>query len=442
MNQIMFQWQILSCYLVIIALFTSKYNVVSSDSIANYEFVFFPNGFVELEKERRYLIINIERLGLINRLRSIVDWYFISSLANRTLIVNWRANRDCNVDFYDLFDNFPQDMIVLRHPIPMGQDSLEWVLSLSQRYNMTAKLLHDNPNQLDGGYLWGEKNMSIFASKELILSSSENILITAHDAIISIEELPCLYYFHQHRTVLSQFIPKLHIRQVVDQVMESYFINTIPIGVHIRMHDSRYDWEIIPPIDGTRAKAFGDGASIEDFIAIMKHLEQSNEYSTISTTSGSSHDDSNQDKAKPLIRFFVASNDLIAKGKVLKHFPTAISLSSEISRETIDGIDHAFMEWLVLSKCSLIIHTYASTFAAEAAKLNKVPLISIWEHSYLFEESNYLRYCGNIQFAKYFSTNIIPAYYMEGEAVNHRKVRDLWLSSFYQYVTLLIVICS
>ena len=50
-----------------------------------------------LKDENKYIVLQISRLGLGNRLRSIADWYQIAVISERHLLVSWVPTADCKL---------------------------------------------------------------------------------------------------------------------------------------------------------------------------------------------------------------------------------------------------------------------------------------------------------------------------------------------------------
>jgi hypothetical protein len=322
----------------------------------------------------------------------------IARFLRRKLIVHWKPTRECNVEFHELFKSIPKDISVLPFDIPVSSSSVEFIQEAADRYNMTMKVLDIKKNQL-----WGERNVSFFLTKDFFLWDDYSILFTDYDGRFTFEEVPCQFYYDQHSKLLRQFEPIDEIAAVVNQVSD-FFVTALPIGVHIRTFDRRYDWEIVPPLQGTHATAFGQSATVEDFIRVMKHLETHLTYPAADAS-----------KPLPLVRFFVTSNDYLAKKEIIKHFPTALSLSSEISRETTEGLRHALTEWLILTKCSLLLNTFGSSFAVEAAFYSHSPLLGLWEAgSLVLQENPHVKYCGSLHFAKYLSSKATRGSFVQG----------------------------
>jgi hypothetical protein len=77
------------------------------------------------------------------------------------------------------------------------------------------------------------------------------------------------------------------------------------IGVHVRIHDAIYDWEVVPPGPGeTKASAFGEATTLDHFRLQMDSIQR---------VFSSSHTHSESPPPPPSHRFFIASNDPEAK---------------------------------------------------------------------------------------------------------------------------------
>jgi hypothetical protein len=77
------------------------------------------------------------------------------------------------------------------------------------------------------------------------------------------------------------------------------------IGVHVRIHDQLYDWEVVPPAPGDEKKtatAFGEATKLEDFRTQMVSIEERLKARESTLTN-----------IKPSHRFFILSNNLDTK---------------------------------------------------------------------------------------------------------------------------------
>jgi len=141
---------------------------------------------------------------------------------------------------------------------------------------------------------------------------------------------------------------------------------------------------------------------MEDFISAMNKIRSTN---------------SNQ------CRFFVASNSDAHKQQFLAAFPDAVSISGDYSRSSADGMVFALIEWLLLSESALVLNTYGSTFAVEAAQRHMRPLVGIWNGHLIHHQSVYLPFCGHMLYAQAFtpSSSIRKFTYSEG-TIDNRSV--------------------
>ena len=107
-----------------------------------------------------------------------------------------------------------------------------------------------------------------------------------------------------------------------------------------------FDWEVVPPAPGQNtAQPFGGGATLGHFESNMAKLSE--------------HFGADR------VRFFVASNDPEAKRYMQGKFKGTIAIFGDDNRSSVDGMQFALIEFLLLSKTSLILHTFGSTFAME-----------------------------------------------------------------------------
>lgn len=85
------------------------------------------------------------------------------------------------------------------------------------------------------------------------------------------------------------------------------------------------------------------------------------------------------------------------------------------SRSSGDGIFFALLEWLILSQSSLIVNTYGSSFAMEAAAVKQAILVGIWGGHLIHHSDKHLPFCGHMQFMKAYSQQQVPMVsYTEG----------------------------
>jgi hypothetical protein len=76
----------------------------------------------------------------------------------------------------------------------------------------------------------------------------------------------------------------------------------------------------------------------------------------------------------PGTRFFLATDDKNEEKLIMRLFPGAVIVyeKAERSRNTTEGMQDALVDWLLLSKTSRIIASYASSFSEEAVAVNRI----------------------------------------------------------------------
>ncbi len=78
---------------------------------------------------------------------------------------------------------------------------------------------------------------------------------------------------------------------------------------------------------------------------------------------------------EPETRFFLATDDIRTDRTVFRHFPgRVISRNKQFSRKSTLGVQDALIDLLVLSKCSLILGSYWSSFSQTAAEMRGATL--------------------------------------------------------------------
>jgi hypothetical protein len=97
----------------------------------------------------------------------------------------------------------------------------------------------------------------------------------------------------------------------------------------------------------------------------------------------------------------VASNFPDAKTHMQHRFKDSIAIFGDERRNSVEGVQFALLEFLLLSRTALLIHTLGSTFAEEAAQVNLRPLVGIFAGRLLRHTDINLINCGNQHFSGY-----------------------------------------
>eukprot|EP01041_Mallomonas_annulata_P008423 gene8423-17367_t len=271
----------------------------------------------DLDTNVRYLVLQISRLGLANRLRSMADWYVISTISSRTLLVSWEATIDCNITFPEIFNTGPTTLKLLPFHLPIDGQGEKLVSRMAMMNNMTYLSLDiQSTNKLEKNFLMNPNEVN----------SDIQVVYTTYDGIISLQGLSPQQYLYTRSKFLSELIPNNFIQENVAKIKNDHFNDCLMIGIHYRAHDPRFDWEVVPPKMGDdTAQAFGVGATVEDFERVMRSIQSNFAIDT---------EQSNKYRIVPKVRFFVASNDLAAKQYLLRQFPDSIAIMGDGGRDS------------------------------------------------------------------------------------------------------------
>jgi hypothetical protein len=365
-------------------------------------------------------VIILNRLGLANRLRSIADWHQIALMSNRELIVSWQPTTDCNATFMDLFESGPPGLRVVPFLLPVDPvAAVAEMEAMAREENVTYKTL-------DRDNMFVEGRGRFIVRRDEVMSDTQAI-IASYDGVLVLDGVKCQQYLSMRSAFLSALVPVKAARDLVKEVMDTYFTDKVMIGVHYRAHDLTQDWDVVPPLDGrTAAMSFGDGATLQDFQRYMASIRNA------FTTSYKVDPDGPGGAPAQVVntttsRFFVASNSLEAKQFFANIFKDSVVIEGDHRRTTKEGIMLALLEWLLLSRSALILNTYGSSYAMEAAQVHQRPLVGIWGGVAVHHTDMRLPYCGHMLYMTEFSDRAIDTTYTEGTAdrrtVNSKKIR-------------------
>jgi hypothetical protein len=190
----------------------------------------------------RYLVLQLTRLGLANRLRSMADMHSLALASDRTLLVSWKPNADCNASFFDLFEGGGietgkgNSMQVLPLVLEDGDEGIIAVKGMAAENGLSYRFLPFN----FADFYWPQE----------VFASDVDVLHTVFDGVLTTENVRCQQYASLHSRFLSSLVPIASVRRMVQEIDAEYFQDRLSIGVHIRGHDTKYDWEVVPPAPG------------------------------------------------------------------------------------------------------------------------------------------------------------------------------------------------
>ena len=73
------------------------------------------------------------------------------------------------------------------------------------------------------------------------------MLFTDHDGLVALAGVPCQRYGQLRSEFYMALQPARDIAEYVEKVHATYFAHKVMVGVHVRQHDTDYDWSVVPP---------------------------------------------------------------------------------------------------------------------------------------------------------------------------------------------------
>ena len=252
--------------------------------------------------------------GLCNRLRALESAIRISESSRQPLTVYWILNGFCYCRFEDLFEPPRNVRVVTIDKMRPGLRDLGWEISLAVRkfagiYDLIV--LNEEAAQLSSTRRLREQ-----------LASHKRALVASGYRLCDGEP-----QWHNLRVT-----PR--VQAVVDE--EFSRLPAGYIGVHVRRTDNAISTEKSP---------------LSAFIRQMSELISARECS-----------------------FFLATDDPLVEAELRSVFPNRIySFNKTFGRGTAPSIRDALVDLLLLSRSSMLLGSYWSSFSDTAAEIGKIP---------------------------------------------------------------------
>jgi hypothetical protein len=253
--------------------------------------------------------------GLANRLRVLASASILAECTGRSLFVNWIPSKGCNVEWRELFLNQVES-----RPLPLS--SFHVGIDLYDDTVIPKSWYKDTPRVAvrDESYLVAVHTGRNFQPVEMTTEAYE--------------EAKSLFY--------RKLRPIDTVQKTISDIQRRYFEGHDVVGVHIRrkdhLHFLKKDHRLVCP---TRL-----------FVEAMENILHAN----------------------PETKFFLATDDQEEEKLIRRLFPDAVIVYEKggSGRNTTKGMQDALVDWLLLSKTSRIIASYASSFSQEAAMVNRI----------------------------------------------------------------------
>eukprot|EP01033_Poteriospumella_lacustris_P007662 gene7662-5509_t len=168
-----------------------------------------------------------------------------------------------------------------------------------------------------------------------------------------------------------------------------------------------YDWPMVAMAGATEAKRLGEDIPITHYASVMqrifRHFGVPDSPKTKEEEAEEEEPTINHLPSRSRVRFFLISNDDDTKAQLLEHVPGGsvfVAKLHDYSRSSVEGMQCALVDFLLMARCQLIIQTYGSSFSLEAAAVGDIPLASITSEGIVFRDTRTHQYCGDPLLAK------------------------------------------
>jgi hypothetical protein len=365
---------------VLVMLFTFLLYLLCFSLVCAHEFIEESNFFrrFDIDQGHRYLILLISRDGLANRLRTIADFYAICQETGRELVVSWQPSVECNARFEDLFDLKATSKVISNFQV-LNYDVLS--SNTIQDEEVYRKLA------IEAGisFYLQPRIPDFFLDKDSKIYSSEvTFVLTKFHGLVASESKSCEEYLEKRSNFLRSLQPLDFLRKYVHDMKREYFAGHTMVSLHYRVHREEFDWAVVPPMleSGLNAVTFDESAGLTKFEQVVRQIMPK----------------------QPHARFLFVSNDADAKEHMISTFgDQVVILRGSLSRSDVAGMQFALLEWLFLAESDLIVHTYGSSFAQEAAQVHGATLVGLWHHVKIYSRHPKLKYCGIPHYMKKLS---------------------------------------
>jgi len=253
--------------------------------------------------------------GLANRLRALASASIVAEYTGRNLFVNWIPSKECNVEWEELFLNQIES-----HPLPLSS------------YQVGINLYDDTVIP-----------MSWYQDIPRLSVRDESYLVAVHTCRnFQPEEMTNEAYKEAKSLFYRNLLPVETVEKTVRDMQKRYFDGCDIVGVHIRRKDHltflKKDHRLVCPT--------------KLFVEAMENILH----------------------AKPERKFFLATDDEREEEFIRQLFPDNVIVYEKegLGRNTTKGMQDALVDWVLLSKTSRIIASYASSFSQEAGIVNRI----------------------------------------------------------------------
>ncbi len=272
--------------------------------------------------------------GLANRLRGIASAKILADHTGRRLLLNWEPSKnECNISWEDLFVNQLE-----RYHLPFS--------SFQKGVN-----LYDDTGSHD--FYWD--------APQLLAQNKSDVVAMRTFRNFRPKGMTEEDFRHAKSRFYNSLVPISAVDGVVSKMRERHFKDNDVIGVHIRRTDY-YSYMV---------KNLSSIAPTGLFVKTMRDILRTN----------------------PKTKFFLATDDKNEEQLVGNNLKDAVIVYGKKAarRSTVEGIQDALIDWLLLSKTSRIIGSYRSSFNEEASIVKMIKLETIPKRALFLNLKAYYR---------------------------------------------------
>ena len=290
------------------------------------------------EATEKHMIVPLHIYGLANRLRSLASYMQLSKRLNRRLHVSWKITPECGCELNDIFES--PDRLEAKN------DGIYFEVFQGNR-----SLLDEVIENAAGGVVnIGWNSVVDVPDLESQTTDQRTIVFALHHSWFTLSGQTCMEYFVGKSHFYRSLRPVQAVVDIVDKVWKHKLEGRAVVGVHFRKMVEKTDWTLL-------GQRFEDVTPLHVMADRMKDVL----------------------KRRREILFYVASNDVDSK---LSLFDAKYCVSLRVddagmTRGAVWGIQVALAEFILLSRSELVMHTFGSSFAQEAAFFGRAPELQV-----------------------------------------------------------------
>ena len=276
-------------------------------------------------------IVVIPTQGFANRIKMIASTNIFCELKKIKLFICWNKSEECNIELEDIFTRKNNFSTITLDEIQNNKYCYFGRVHTCSLFDKIDKVIEDKENQFE----------------YLLIEGGHEFKHT------SMERIQFIYHKRNfYRSLVSSNKIMTKVNKFLDINKNIFNNNSKIVGVHYREIDSKYD---SMDINNNDIVNFTLNSPFKAFEKIIQKFKKDDTY------------------------FIVMSNNNTIKDKFRELFPNLNIVSSETSlfdRCNPDAMIDSIVDFIILTKCDILIGSYFSSFSDEASIFNLIPKIT------------------------------------------------------------------